>query len=55
MIKLVPQERVQQRIVEQIVDMPVPQIMKDMCVAWEGIAEGMCEEIVGRHRSTGCC
>ena len=40
LVRLVPQERVQQKIVEKIVDLPVPRILEEIVAAVQIVPQG---------------
>ena len=42
--RLVPQERVQQRIDEQVVEVPTPQLMEDVVEEFKLVPQGQCSE-----------
>ena len=50
-VQIIPQERIQQRIVEQIVDVPVPQVVEEILevikvIPQERVSERIVEQIV---------
>ena len=48
-IQLVPQERVQERIVEETIDVPVPQGMKEIVEAWKYIPQEHVQNCTREH------